>query len=50
MNNALQTRQRMFALALPLTAAVYIGGECLDPKGTDRIVTSGLSEPCIARR
>jgi hypothetical protein len=25
MNNALRTRQRMFALALPLTAAPYIG-------------------------
>ena len=27
MNNALRTRQRMFALALPLTAALYIGAE-----------------------
>jgi hypothetical protein len=40
MNNALQTRQRMFALALPLTAALYIGAEGLDPKGTDQIVTT----------
>ncbi len=38
MNNALQTRQWMFALALPLTTALYIGAEGLDPKGTDRIV------------
>jgi hypothetical protein len=27
MNNAVQTRQRMLALALPLTAALYIGAE-----------------------
>ena len=40
MNNALRTRQRMFALALPLTAALYIGAEGLDPKGTDQIVTT----------
>ena len=40
MKNALQTRQRMFALALPLTAALYIGAESLDPKGTDQIVTT----------
>jgi hypothetical protein len=40
MNNALQTRQRMFALALPLTAALYISAEGLNPKGTDRIVTT----------
>lgn len=40
MKNALRTRQRMFALALPLTAALYIGAEGLDPKGTDQIVTT----------
>ena len=40
MQNALRTRQRMFALALPLTAALYIGAEGLDPKGTDQIVTT----------
>jgi hypothetical protein len=40
MNNALRTRQRVFALALPLTAALYIGAEGLDPKGTDRMVTT----------
>ena len=40
MNNALRTRQRMFALALPLTAALYIGAEGIDPKGTDQIVTT----------
>ena len=40
MNNASRTRQRIFALALPLTAALYIGAEGLDPKGTDQIVTT----------
>ena len=30
----------MFALALPLTAALYIGAEGIDPKGTDQIVTT----------
>ena len=40
MKNALRTRQRMLALALPLTAALYIGAEGLDPKGTDQIVTT----------
>ena len=40
MNNALRTRQQLFALALPLAAALYIGAEGLDPKGTDQIVTT----------
>jgi hypothetical protein len=40
MKNALRTRQRMFALALPLTTALYIGAEGIDPKGTDQIVTT----------
>jgi hypothetical protein len=40
MKNTLRTRQRLFALALPLTAALYIGAEGLDPKGTDQIVTT----------
>ena len=40
MHNAMRTRQRMFALALPLTAALYIGAEGIDPKGTDQIVTT----------
>jgi hypothetical protein len=40
MQNAVRTRQRMFALALPLTAALYVGAEGLDPKGTDQIVTT----------
>jgi hypothetical protein len=40
MKNASRTRQRIFALALPITAALYIGAEALDPKGTDQIVTT----------
>jgi hypothetical protein len=40
MKNALRTRQQMFALVLPFTAALYIGAEGLDPKGTDQIVTT----------
>jgi hypothetical protein len=40
MNNALRTRQRLFALALPLTAALYVGAEGLNPRGTDRIVST----------
>ena len=40
MKNAVQTRQRMLALTLPLTAALYIGAEGLDPKGTDQIITT----------
>ena len=40
MTDALRTRHRLFALALPLSAALYLGAEGLDPKGTDRIVTT----------
>jgi len=40
MKNAVQTRQRMLALALPLTAALYIGAEGVNPKGTDQIITT----------
>ncbi|HEY3923706.1 MAG TPA: hypothetical protein VGL75_04030 [Acidothermaceae bacterium] len=40
MNNAMRTRQRMLALVLPVTAALYIAAEGLDPRGTDRIVTT----------
>ena len=40
MHNALRTRQRLFALALPLTAALYIGAEGSNPRGTDQIVTT----------
>jgi hypothetical protein len=40
MKNALRTRQRMFALALPVTAALYIGAEGVNPKGTDQLITT----------
>ncbi|HEY5049905.1 MAG TPA: DUF4386 family protein [Acidothermaceae bacterium] len=30
----------MLALALPITAALYIGAEGLDPRGTDKLVTT----------
>ena len=40
MNDAVRTRQRMLALALPVTAALYISAEGVDPKGTDQIVTT----------
>lgn len=40
MKNALRTRQRLFALALPVTAALYVGAEGLDPKGTDQVITT----------
>jgi len=40
MSDAMQTRRRMLALALPITAALYIGAEGLDPRGSDKIVTT----------
>jgi hypothetical protein len=40
MNNAVLTRQRMLALSLPLTAALYIGAEGADPKGADQVITT----------
>src|ERR1700733_12956489 len=40
MNNALRTRQRLFALALPLAAALYIGAEGINPRSTDQIITT----------
>jgi hypothetical protein len=40
MTNVLTTRRRMLALALPLTAALYIGAEGVNPKGTDQLVTT----------
>lgn len=33
----------MLAFALPLTAALYIGAEGADPKGTDQIVTTSAT-------
>jgi hypothetical protein len=40
MNNAVRTRQRMLAVSLPLTAALYLGAEGVNPKGTDQLVTT----------
>ncbi|MGC9963676.1 MAG: hypothetical protein ABSE47_17525 [Acidimicrobiales bacterium] len=40
MNNAEQTRKRLLALALPLTAALYVSAEGVNPKGTDKIITT----------
>jgi hypothetical protein len=40
MSDATQIRRRMLALALPITAALYIAAEGLDPQGSDKIVTT----------
>jgi hypothetical protein len=40
MTNALRTRQRLFAQAPPLAAALYIGAEGINPRGTDQIITT----------
>ena len=37
---AARARQRILALFLPVTAVLYVSAEALDPKGTDRIVTT----------
>ena len=42
MDNAVRTRQRMLALVLPFTAALYVAAEGLDPKGR----RSGSRTPC----
>ena len=38
--NAARTRQRLLAAFLPVTAALYIGAEALNPRGTDQVVTN----------
>jgi hypothetical protein len=38
MDNAARTRQRVLAVFLPVTAALYIGAEGLNPKGTDQVI------------
>ena len=38
--NAARVRQRLLAACLPVTAALYVGAEALDPRGTDQVVTS----------
>lgn len=40
MSNDLRTRERILALMLPLTAALYISAEGVDPKGTDQVITT----------
>ena len=37
--NAARVRLRLLAAFLPVTAALYVGAEALDPKGTDEVVT-----------
>jgi hypothetical protein len=38
--NAARARQQLLAAFLPVTAALYVGAEALDPKGTDQVVTN----------
>jgi hypothetical protein len=38
MDNTARARQRMLAVFLPVTAALYIGAEGLNPKGTDQVI------------
>jgi hypothetical protein len=38
--NAARVRLRLLAAFLPVTAALYIGAEALNPKGTDQVVTN----------
>ena len=38
MDKAARTRQRVLALFLPIAAALYIGAEALNPKGTDQVI------------
>jgi len=33
-------RQRILAVFLPVTAVLYVGAEALDPRGTDKVVTT----------
>ena len=40
MANAARARLRLLAAFLPVTAALYVGAEALDPRGTDQVVTS----------
>jgi hypothetical protein len=37
---AARIRQRVLAVFLPVTAALYVGAEALDPRGTDQVVTN----------
>jgi hypothetical protein len=40
MISAIRSRQRLLALSLPLTAALYIGAEGVNPRGTDQLITT----------
>jgi hypothetical protein len=37
---AARARQRLLAAFLPVTAALYVGAEALNPRGTDQVVTT----------
>jgi hypothetical protein len=39
-SSAARVRFRLLAAFLPVTAVLYVGAEALDPRGTDRVVTS----------
>jgi hypothetical protein len=39
-DNAARARLRLLAAFLPVTAALYVGAEALDPRGTDQVVTN----------
>jgi hypothetical protein len=40
MDHAARVRQRVLALFLPVSAALYVGGEGLNPKGTDKVIST----------
>ncbi len=40
MDNAARARQRVLALFLPLAAVLYVSAEALDPKGTDKVIST----------
>jgi hypothetical protein len=40
MTSAIRSRQRLLALVLPLTAALYIAAEGINPRGTDQLITT----------
>ncbi len=40
MDHAARVRQRVLALFLPVSAALYVGAEGLDPKGTDKVIST----------
>jgi hypothetical protein len=40
MDNSARARLRLLAVFLPATAALYVGAEALDPRGTDKVVTT----------